>query len=397
MSKIIIPSMFGGFGAGSCAGLGKLTPEPLRQQSDILSIELGKSCPLSCRHCIYQDSRKEEPDSDVLQAVATSLSNGFNPQWISISGKEPTVYPVKLIATAKKFKKLSDTHLILMTNGVLMDETLAENLVTHIDCFDVSMDGDRPAHEWMRGPGSYDSVNNGIDILIQNKAKLIGIIATAVNSILPDGRPQIDAIYSLAETLSQKYGNTAHLFLSISMYYGQPKDPFLLTAEQIAKLINNLYAIGFPAIIQIPAHYSHLWEEIEAAICFDLPKIGYDTQLAMPIISAQNLRILLPNQSLSQLAVYRVSNNGNVFAGCNHLSWNSYSNEKYCLGSIRNQPLESIINDFNDSSNLQMLGLSETEAVCDTCERYPTCRGGDKISGLYFNGKAKDPYCPKLN
>jgi radical SAM protein with 4Fe4S-binding SPASM domain len=359
-------------------------------------MELGQSCPLACKHCIYKGKSGEPPDPRVMESIMASLSDGFAPQWISLSGKEPTAFPDTLVATAKKLKA-SNAHLILMTNGVLIDEALADRLANHIDSFDISLDGDRPAHEWMRGPGSYDRTKSAIKILLARKARRIGIISTAVNSTLPDGRRQGDSIVDLAQELSREYGGLGNLLLSISLYYGPPGDPFLLSADQISGLINCLHGLDLPALVLIPSHYSHLWKEAVVGLNFSLPEPGYDAELTMPVMDVDNLRILVPHQAVSQLALFRVANDGSVYMGCNHLSWDEKATRPYVLGNVRSTPIQEIIRRFTGPGGLESYLQAAKFAVCRDCKDWPFCQGGDKISGLYYHGKAVDPYCGKLN
>jgi sulfatase maturation enzyme AslB (radical SAM superfamily) len=330
-----------------------------------------------------------------MESILASLADDFAPQWISLSGKEPTAFPDPLAAAAKKLKK-SNAHLILMTNGVLIDEALADRLIDSIDSFDISLDGDRPAHEWMRGLGTYDRAKNAINILLSRKARRIGIISTAVNSTLTDGRQQINSIEALAQELSWEYGGLDNLFLSISLYYGHPGDPLLLGAGQISGLINCLHRLALPVLVLIPPHYSHLWKEVAAGLNFSLPEPGYDAELTMPVLDVDNLRILVPQQAVSQLALFRVANDGNVYSGCNHLSWDEKATMPYALGNVRSTPIQEITGRFMKPGGLGSDLISVTNPVCRDCIDWPLCQGGDKITGLYYQGKAMDPYCAKL-
>ena len=149
----------GGVGFGSFASVGQNTVSTLSQEPCryYLSLEIGESCQLNCRHCIYHRAKAQDPapQKAILDNVAHSLDNGFDPIWVSLAGKEPTFYNETLINMAAKTKRPKRQN-IIMTNGLKLKGALLEELADNVNYFDISLDGTKEAHDWMRGPGRFE-------------------------------------------------------------------------------------------------------------------------------------------------------------------------------------------------------------------------------------------------
>ncbi|MEW5911305.1 MAG: radical SAM protein [Thermodesulfobacteriota bacterium] len=358
---------------------------------------MGEKCPLSCRHCAYKGKKSHdtEPQPEILHNVWNSLDI-YQPKWISLSGKEPTVFPEWLCKTAYRVKR-PETHVILMTNGLLLHDELFECLRSNVDCFDISLDGDKPAHDWMRGEGRFEATWKTLSHLAKCEGTKIGVIATAVNSYLPDRRWQPNAILSLAKQMNEEYGHSASISLSISLYYGQPHDPLLLTKQHLEFLIEGLLGYDLPIIFLLTAHYSHMWGEIIRDLKLNIDTLEYEINTGVPVLQVANMRLIPFNMFENQAQTIRVSNQGKVYVGCNHLSWDDQTELAYQIGDLKQEPFEYVLRQFVNRLHPVARQLDKVPYICSRCEHWESCRGGDRISGLYYYGVAKDPYCPILN
>jgi hypothetical protein len=122
---------------------------------------------------------------------------------------------------------------------------------------------------------------------------------------------------------------------------------------------------------------------------------GYDADTGIPIYRSGNINILLFNQTENDQMVVRVGNDGGVYVGCNHLTLGRGASPSR-IGSLQSAPLNSIISDFDRGIAPLKLALQSVPLSCSKCSYWNSCRGGDGLSGVYFDGVARDPYCSIL-
>ncbi|MEW8437665.1 MAG: radical SAM protein [Candidatus Thiodiazotropha taylori] len=398
-SSIVSPgnlNSMGGVGLGSFAHVGRRTISevPSFRQNIYLAVEIGEVCQLKCKHCIYhnEDPLTARPNPQIDEWLDRTLEGGLDPIWVSFAGKEPSLFPQELILMATKTKR-PDRVNILMSNGLKLMPPLIQQLAPLIDCFDISLDGDKAAHEWMRGENSFDRIWNRLGDILCNSDSLVGIISTAVHATLPDGRTQWQGIVRLAHQLRDEFPFAERLSLSISLYYGHPTDPLLLRPEDLTAILAELNTVDFPIRVLWTANYAHLLPTVLRQLNWDLSNLEYDADTGLPILRYGNLLLILFNLSPVQQQAFRIANDGSIYLGCNHLSLGEKANQ-YSLGT-----LETI--DFADKTGDSRTASTALQAAprttCGSCADWLVCRGGDVQSGTYFRGRAQDPYCPLLN
>ncbi len=382
-------------GLGSFAYIGRHASKraPSIASRLYLAVELGEACQLKCRHCIYHRERPAEarPPDFVLERIRSAFRRGFDPFWVSFAGKEPTLFPRQLVELAGLTKRPARVN-ILMTNGLLLSGALLSDLAPLIDYFDISLDGDEAAHDWMRGAGTFRRTWQNIEHALRHPEPNIGIIATAVRAELQNSKPQYESLLALARRLSTEFGVNERLSLTISLYFGDPNDPMLLGSEEIARLITGLTEISFPTRVLFTANYAHLWPGVRRRLGWDHVEIEYDSTTGYPFLRRGHIQAILFNLTQTYQLSLRMSNEGKLFLGCNHLVLGDRASE-LSVADLSNEELDSAAERVWQDKIPIMNSLAFVPSDCLSCSHWESCRGGDRLSGLYFDGLPADPYC----
>ena len=338
----------GSIGFGSFASVDKNTTivAPQEPSRYYLSLEIGESCQLNCRHCIYhqREAKIQVPQDEILNQVMNSLENGFDPIWIALAGREPTFYDKKLVEIASKTSRPKRQN-ILMTNGLKLNGGLLKKLAGGIDYFDISLDGTKEAHDWMRGQGRFEKTWNNIKEVITTTQCNVGVISTAVRAVLSNGQPQFTNIVDLAQMLATEYGRTGNnnqISLSVSLYYGLPDDPMLLGAEEITNLALRLSEINFPSRLLLVANYSSVFPEVVQRLGIKERRLEYDLETGLPVMRFGNTSFVVFNLTKTPQVGLRVANNGNVYLGCNHLVLGDKA-EPFKIANLKHDDLQETI------------------------------------------------------
>jgi radical SAM protein with 4Fe4S-binding SPASM domain len=397
--KIGYGNFFTPIGLGAFAEVGHVTTRKLTHQSDrqYLSIEVGEACQLQCKHCIYHSRKLEtpRPRREHHENLLDALERGFDPLWISLAGKEPTIYAKDLIHLAASTKR-EDRLNIVMTNGLLLRGALLNDLADNIDYFDISLDGTKDAHDWMRGPGMFDKTWNNIEEVLATTDCKVGLIATAVKSSLNDDRPQYSDIVNLARLLEKRFGANDRISLSVSLYYGWPDDPMLLDAVEITGLAKGLSEVEFPTRILFTANYAHAFPSVARYFGISDHPLEFDVPTGIPLLRLGNMDFILFNLIQAPQVAIRLSNDGDVFLGCNHLVLGDDANG-YRIASLDDEEFFEVTRRLKCESVPLMQQSLQLHQTCTSCEEFALCGGGDRLSGIYFNGRNEDPLCRNIN
>ncbi len=324
--------------------------------------------------------------------LSSQLTGDLNPKWVSFAGKEPTLFPKELVSIASAARD-PRRHSVLMTNGLKLSRSLLSDLSALIDCFDISVDGDEAFHDWMRGAGTFRRVWDRLPEVLAHTDSCIGLIATATNACLDEGRPQWEGIVGLARRLAREFSQQPRLSLSVSLYYGPPADPLRMTPETLTVFLQALRTVDFPTRILWTSSYDHLLPAVSAALGWSLDDLEYDLPTGLPLLCDGPMSVVLFSQSPTPQYALRVAVNGDVFLGCNHLSL-SGEVKRFSVGNISKRPLRNIMSDVRNTSYGH---YGAPHPSCLLCPDWTVCRGGDVQSGAYHAGVAHDPYCPILS
>lgn len=361
-----------------------------------LAVEIGEACQLRCRHCIYHrpKSRSPRPNAQVLEEVYETVHAGFNPIWLSLAGKEATIYPRTLVEAATRLRR-PKTLSILMTNGLLLKDDLIDALADKIDLFDISLDGPKAAHDWMRGDGNYEKTWDRIEAVLARTNSRVGIIATAVRGEVAPGLQQYEQIGALADEIVQRCGKSGRVVLGISLYFGTVGDPMLLHPEDIAGLVRTLASTGCPSRVVVAANYAHQWPDVAADLGCAPSDIAYDEATGLPVVRYGCVNIILFNLTQVPQVSARVSNDGLVYFGCNHLVLGDDA-VHHAIGDLAEQSLGSVLESIVTGQHPIYDEFRDVPSPCVDCPVFAECRSGDRLSGLLFDMGAVDPHCPRI-
>ena len=388
----------GGISFGSFASVDQNTTVTVPQKpcQYYLSLEIGESCQLNCRHCIYHRAKAQDPapQKAILDNVTHSLDNGFDPIWVSLAGKEPTFYNETLTNVAAKTKRPKRQN-IIMTNGLKLKGALLEKLAANVDYFDISLDGTKEAHDWMRGPGRFERTWDNIKEVLTTTQCNVGLISTAVKATLQNGQPQFMNIADLAQMLAMEYGKNGknhQISLSVSLYYGRPDDPMLLGAEEIASLALCLSEIDFPSRLLVTANYSSVFPEVVRKLGIKECRLEFDPDTCLPVMRFGNTSFVIFNLVKTPQVGLRIANHGSVYLGCNHLVLGDKA-EPFKIADLNHDNLQEVVVQLQNHEVDLLNQIMQLPTDCHNCPDFALCGGGDRISGVYFNDRPADPFC----
>lgn len=131
----------------------------------VVTLELTNQCNLRCRHCYASAGEKLENELslDEIKQLLRELSQAGTVE-VEFSGGEPLLRPdlFEIIEYAEGL----DFSVVLITNGTLVDRETARTLgslgLKHVQ---VSLDGLKENHDYLRGDGTYEAVLESVRLL----------------------------------------------------------------------------------------------------------------------------------------------------------------------------------------------------------------------------------------
>lgn len=126
--------------------------------------EVTRRCNQNCSHCITGDQITGEMDKETAIRAITRMSL-LGGKRLNITGGEPFVRK-DLLRLIKHANRLGFSVSVI-TNGISKEvimESIENNL---IDCLGISIDGDRDAHDLIRGKGSYNKTCETLKLVIR--------------------------------------------------------------------------------------------------------------------------------------------------------------------------------------------------------------------------------------
>lgn len=145
-----------------------------------LELQLTDACNLRCRHCYVGDCRGRELPLEKAEQLLAELAQ-MQGLAVLLSGGEPLLY--------RDFWRLNDRlstydlRVVLLTNGTLIDLEAASRL--QVDAVQVSLDGLEGAHDFLRGPGTFQRACSAIEAL-QEAGKVVSVATMVYRHNLED-------------------------------------------------------------------------------------------------------------------------------------------------------------------------------------------------------------------
>ena len=148
----------------------------LKKEEDIdrrprnLQLFLTRRCDLRCRHCYFSagESMKDELSGEEWKTILRKFSFMGQGNTVTFTGGEPLMRP-DFFDIAGEASALG-LKVVLLTNGTLIDEEIAERLGDLLDAAQVSLDGVSAAvNDSIRGDGSFEGATRAIRLLLAQK------------------------------------------------------------------------------------------------------------------------------------------------------------------------------------------------------------------------------------
>jgi sulfatase maturation enzyme AslB (radical SAM superfamily) len=343
----------------------------------LLSLSINDECNLQCPHCIERSYNRGKDKYNLLKLRLEELPDK-SILWTSIAGKEPTTTPQRLEEIASIAKIKSD-KVILMSNGILLNEELQKRLNGNMDYLDISIDGiDSYKHAGESWGNVLTASKNGFE-----KVSVLSIL----------GRDNYRKVGALVDKMAEESdGRVAH---SIGFYLGCPGDPALLEEDEIIQGIESILKREKSITIQIGLTYSRFLPRIFREFGIDINSKRYDSKTGIPSFEIGKNSLLIPASHLeTPLNFLRAEIDGNVYFGCSHLMLNGNTSHLR-VGNLEKESLMDINEDL--MTNPLVEKSSYVDAFCLNSGCYRFCMGGDRLNGVVFTGESKDPHCSKLN
>lgn len=136
-----------------------------------VGIDLTYKCNFRCRHCYnysgdHGDERKELSEEEFLNLCNSIIK--IAPMSTCICGGEPLLKRNLALEMGKRLKKAGLPNINIVSNGYIIDKELAREIKkAGFDFIQISLDGFKESHEWLRGKeGAYDRAINAISNLV---------------------------------------------------------------------------------------------------------------------------------------------------------------------------------------------------------------------------------------
>lgn len=168
-----------------------------KERRPIVVWNLTRTCNLRCQHCYTNSENKRytgELDTAECKAVLDDLA-AFKVPAVLFSGGEPLTRPD--LFDLAKHARAQGLHVVLSTNGTLIDRAAAENLKAHeFSYVGISLDSAfAEVHDKFRGmKGAFDKTMRGFRHCVDAGQK-VGLRLT----LTPETCENLDAIFDLIE------------------------------------------------------------------------------------------------------------------------------------------------------------------------------------------------------
>ncbi|MBU4352528.1 MAG: radical SAM protein [Nanoarchaeota archaeon] len=359
-----------------------------------LGVSINDKCNLSCPTCMLRDWNlsgdgvsQELLEQRLKEAGEIEDILKIPLKYVSISGKEPTTTPEKLIAVSKASVS-EGRKIIVMTNSILLNPELQHKIEGIVDYFDPSFDvaGPKGIDEVIRKNAMFAQSWRNIKYAAKNKIfEKIGIIST-INS------QSHNSLNGLIEFIEQEMGDNERVKMSINFHVGLPNDPCMLNESQFMDTIKKTIGNEYKTRIIISLAYSNFFPKLFNELNIDASTKRYCSETGLASYDI-NGHWLIPFVHL-ETPVYglRLEYDGDVYFGCSHMMFPGKTNQ-WSLGNIKQGSLKDILERAIKGKNDVFNDMHYVEPACADNDCYEFCRAGDRIAGLLYQGKAVDPFC----
>lgn len=309
---------------------------------DGLYVEITDRCNLRCNYCCRSCGAENSNNMSIAlleEMMKAAIKMGLNN--LAISGGEALLHP-QIKDIVRLVKRYTQNYTVL-TNGTLLSG-IEEDFLHEIENIQISLDsGDRETNDAMRGDGTYDHIQEGIEDILRK-----GYSPERISLKMVITSNNYNHVKQLAH-FADKYGiqSIGYSFVYKEGRANDIEDVFLNDEQKIKvmEVMEEMYKI-FPKI------------------SIDSP--GY-TEIC-PLLNEEEIK-LTP----------RIDVNGNVYA-CQMFD------EKFVLGNMNSQSLWDILHSGKLYSLHQLLiGRKDFMRKCHSCFAKGMCGRGCPGVALYEN------------
>lgn len=208
-------------------------PEPFT-----LQLHITDRCQLQCRHCYRYGGRAELPLAtmlDFVRQLADFCRAHDLPGRLALAGGEPLLRYEDLLAITREGQK-HDISMHLLTNGIaLTSARIAKLRDAGCQRVQISIDGDRAAHDSLRGPGAYDKALTSLRLL-----RDAGIWSTISMTIAQWNMDSLPSVMALATEMHAKLFVARHVPCGVGAQLREQ----MLTAEEWARVMDRCRALS---------------------------------------------------------------------------------------------------------------------------------------------------------
>ena len=318
-------------------------------------ILLTQKCNLHCSMCIRG---KQSGDCISFSTLNSIFNRGdFDNHDIILTGGEPTLYN-RLSDVAKLLSQTA--HIVSITTNGTDSNVIQELIGIKNVMFQVSLDGDKIAHDVIRGAGTFDKVQSTIDIL--EKFDMTYTVSSVVSN------KNIDGIFRLENLLRQRH-KMKYWNISYEMPFGSATVAKSMSALEWNRFVDKL--IG-NAKVRI---------KIKKLFPFEL----YDR-------FADKLR----NISKQRRSFNCGSGRDKLYVYPDFSVYPCTCLENFCVGNLEQESLSQIL-DNKKIEQFQNYHVN-SESVCASCQYLQFCRGGCIGMSVHYCGGLGygDIRCPRI-
>lgn len=348
--------------------------------------EITRGCNLACQSCFNNSHHRlahELTLDEILDVNRQAYELGVFE--IRYTGGECTT--VEGFDTVIADARRRGFYISIGTNGVYTDEQLDWLPGCGIDWFIISVDGDQPTHDQVRGAGTFDQVLRTLNVLKRQPAVRVRVNMTVA-------RHNLASIEAVARVAAEHGAGSLNLI---------PLRPYGRAAKTMSALMFD--GAGYYEYIREVRRLRKLYPSVEFITAMDLED---------PTATTSRDRIVQKKQTCAAgVEACVVGPQGDVF-GCSYSPASfpdqatDEERELFIPGNIRSETLRDIWRDSRRWEVFRNLQKSKNEK-CTSCGHYKVrCTGSCQIMSYYekrhardvAEGKAElkdfqDPYCPK--
>lgn len=308
-------------------------------------IELTNVCNLSCKHCYNASgaNNKKIIDPNVL---LSAIDRSSLPQEtiITLSGGEPLLHPEILYIIDSLLNR--GFKIDMVTNGTLLTKEIAMFLEKRKIRLQLSIDGTRNIHDFIRGSGAYDRIMHNLKILDHYYNMDRAIVKAVLTKLL------LGHVSEYAEEMIKlKFSNISFGFLSHS---GRAKDLFY-----------SQYAPNSDELIRFDYEINKVKEKHPNKV--ELPMICYSCGLLCGEKKEHHIKIDVE---------------GNVYI-CQ-----GFNDVEYSIGNIAHETIENCVSSDKFYTLLSKLRERQKILDCSACvlEKSNLCHKGCPAEEVNLNG-----------